>query len=29
MEKAAEPSLTLSVNLQVDWGQGANWSAAH
>lgn len=29
MEKAAEPCLTLSVNLQVDWGQGPNWSAAH
>jgi DNA polymerase I len=29
MEKAAEPCLTLSVKLQVDWGQGPNWSAAH
>jgi DNA polymerase-1 len=29
MEKAAEPALTLSVKLQVDWGAGANWSAAH
>jgi DNA polymerase-1 len=29
MEKASEPVLQLSVKLQVDWGQGANWSAAH
>jgi DNA polymerase I len=29
MEKAAEPCRTLSVKLQVDWGQGPNWSAAH
>ncbi len=29
MEKAAEPALSLSVKLQVDWGSGPNWSAAH
>ncbi len=29
MEKAAEPAIQLSVRLQVDWGAGANWSAAH
>jgi len=29
MEKAAEPAVRLSVRLQVDWGAGPNWSAAH
>ncbi len=29
MENAAEPAVKLSVKLQVDWGAGPNWSAAH
>jgi DNA polymerase-1 len=29
MESAAEPAVKLSVKLQVDWGAGPNWSAAH
>ncbi len=29
MEKAAEPAVQLTVRLQVDWGEGKNWSAAH
>ncbi|MBI1245365.1 MAG: DNA polymerase I [Alphaproteobacteria bacterium] len=29
MENAAEPAVQLSVRLQVDWGSGPNWSAAH
>ncbi len=29
MEKAAAPAVQLTVRLQVDWGEGKNWSAAH
>jgi DNA polymerase-1 len=29
MEHAAAPAVKLSVRLQVDWGAGADWSAAH
>jgi len=29
MEHAAEPAVKLSVRLQVDWGAGADWAAAH
>ncbi len=29
MANAAEPAVQLSVKLQVDWGAGPNWSAAH
>ncbi|MBL8834564.1 MAG: DNA polymerase I, partial [Rhodospirillales bacterium] len=29
MEHAAEPAAKLTVKLQVDWGAGKNWSAAH